>query len=363
MKTECITEKLIAAVNKASRCVAKSSEVKTLEAIHIVAADESLTLRATNLEIGVEITIPAKVIEPGEVLVPTNVFVQFLASTQQKKTITLSLDGANLKVSAPGMQTVIKVISGDELPTVPRFEPEYTAILPAAQFLKGLRSVWWSAATTGIKPELSSVYVTTDGNSMVFAATDSFRLAERRVTMESAFDFGYILIPQKNVVEMAKLIDGLDKIDVSIAKNNISISSEGFYFVSRLVEGVFPNYHAIIPKAPVTTLVILRQDLVDALKMSTIFSDRFYQLQLTVTKDTVQIQTKSSDSGESVVDIPATIEGEPIEIRFNYRYISECLANITTDSVVCELSGPGKPMVLRPVGDTQFLYLVMPMNR
>ncbi len=363
MKIECITEKLLAAVSKASRCVAKGSEVKTLEALYLSAEGDLLTIRATNLEIGIQIAIQAKIERPGEVLVPTQLFLQFLSTVQSKKTVTLELVEGTILVSAPGVATKIKAIAGDETPTVPQIESEFEFTLPSEKLLQGLRAVWWSAATTGIKPELSSVYISAQQDTLVFAATDSFRLAEKRMQISGLPEFGHILLPYKNAMELAKVLEGLDKIDILITKNNLAIRTESLYFLSRLVEGTFPNYNAIIPKEKKTTLVILKQDFLEALRSSTIFSDRFYQLQFMVTKDTVTIETKSADTGESSVQLPAVVEGEPLEIRFNYRYIIDCLQNISTDSVSCDLNGPGKPMVIRSVGETGFLYLVMPMNR
>jgi DNA polymerase-3 subunit beta len=136
--------------------------------------------------------------------------------------------------------------------------------------------------------------------------------------------------------------------------------------VSRVIDGVFPDYRQIIPKGYATEAVVLKQDLLNALKISNIFSDKFNQIHLTIDPKgkIFQIQTKNSDVGENVTNVDAALTGDKVEINFNYRYISDCFQSIDADSVSLQFGGMNRPMVIRPVsGDQTFMYLAMPMNR
>jgi len=233
-------------------------------------------------------------------------------------------------------------------------------------FVKGLKSVWYSSSVSSIKPELSSVYVYCDGEFVVFAATDSFRLAEKRVKLKKNKDFGQILIPYKNIPDIMRVLESLnDEVSVTLDKNQISFDHKGVYLVSRVIDGVFPDYKQIIPKSSTTEVVLLKQDFANALKISNIFSDKFNQINIKVNQNQkkCEVRTKNNDVGENVSVLDAAITGEGIDINFNYKYIVDCLQSVDSDSLTLSFAGLNKPMIIFPVSDTTFRYLVMPMNR
>jgi DNA polymerase-3 subunit beta len=155
-------------------------------------------------------------------------------------------------------------------------------------------------------------------------------------------------------------------ISLRVSKNLISFESGGVYAVSRVTDGVFPDYRQIIPKGFIAEAVALKQDVMNSLKISNIFSDKFNQIRLIIDpkKKILEIQTKNSDVGENSTVIDAALTGERVEINFNCKYIADCFQSIESDSVSFQVSGPNRPMVIRPVsGDQSFMYLAMPMNR
>ncbi len=132
-----------------------------------------------------------------------------------------------------------------------------------------------------------------------------------------------------------------------------------------MIDGVFPDYRQIIPKTPTTTVVVLKQDLLNALKLSNIFSDKFNQINLTVKpKDKIfELSSVNHDVGENKTYLDASIEGEEVALGFNYKYFLDCFQSVTTDSLVIKFSGPSLPIIISPVSDNSFMYLIMPMNR
>lgn len=366
MRIEGLKEKLQEAVSIAERVTGKNLTLPVLSCIELTAKDNTLTLRATNLDLGLEINLPVKVTTEGKAAVPGGVFSSFLTNLPNDKSVTLEVKEGNLLVSTPHSSTIIKTFPHDDFPTIPAVEKDATFTLAAKDFVKGLRSVWYSSATSSMKPELSSVYIHTDEDFLVFAATDSFRLAEKRIKIKKVKEIPQILIPFKNVPEIIKILDSATgDIELSTNKNQLAISFGGTYLTTRIIDGVFPDYKQIIPKESKTEVVVLKQDLINALKISNIFSDKFHQLNIHASPKTkrVELKTKNSDVGENQNSLQAALTGEEIEINFNYKYIADCFQSVDADSVSLSFNGLNKPLVIRGVSDRSFMYLVMPMNR
>ena len=368
MNIECGQDKIIDGIHKAQRIAGKHPTLPVLSCILLEAKkNNTLVIKSTNLDLGVEVVIPAKVSKEGIVAVPAGIIYSFLSNlTTGGKDITLETEGTNLIVKSQHSNGTIKTMSPDEFPSIPRITDGKEFTIHSDEFIKGLKSVWYSASISGVKPELSSVYVYQDDGYVIFAATDSFRLAEKKIKLKKPVNFGSILIPFKNISEIIRIFDGINsEIAVQFNKNQISFSYSGIYLISRVIDGVFPDYRQIIPKETKTNIVVLKQDFADAMKISNIFSDKFNQIHFKIAprKNIFEIQTKNNDIGENLQKIDATATGDDTEMNFNYRYIIDCLQSIETDSVSLDFSGQNRPLIIRPVADNTFLYLVMPMNR
>lgn len=365
MKIECIKEKLSAALSKAEKITSKNSTLPILSCVILETKNQSLVVRSTNLDSAFEIEIPVKANVPGKVAVPGLILSSFISSLKEKS-VTLETKEGNLLITTEHYQTTIKAFSHEDFPDIPRIESEHSFSIPARAFLKALRSVSYSASISSVKPELASVYIYGDGGFLVFVSTDSFRLAEKRLKLKETKAVKPMVVPIKNINDIVKVFDDDEEdITVSFEKNQISLSTKSIYFVSRLVDAPFPDYREIIPKNATTETTLLKQDLIDALKTLSVFSDKFNQANMKVvpSKKLFILSSKSNDIGESQSLVDATVSGEPIDINFNHRYISECLQSIDSDALSLSFSGGTKPLVVRGVSDSSFTYLVMPMNR
>ncbi len=364
MKAECIKEKIATGVNLASRITGKNVSLPILSCVLVVAEKGAVTIKATNLEVGIEVSVAAKVVEEGRVAVPGALFSSFLDAVPDRA-VTLELVGGNLSVSSENNKTIIKALDVEEFPTIPRGEYETSFKINSTDLINGLSAVSYSAATSSMKPEMSSVFVSHTADELVFAATDSFRLAEKRLKVKKPIEFNNLLIPQKNIQEIIKTLEHKDEVEVSINKNQISFFSPGVFITSRLVDGVFPDYKQIIPKDFKTEAVVLKDDLSRALKLCHVFSDSFNQVSITCApqKKALELRSKNGDVGENNNHLPAALKGEPLEINFNFRYLADALPVIESDSLTLGFNGLSKALVMRGVGDKSFTYLVMPMNR
>ena len=369
MKIECSQDKIKRAVSLAEKISGKNMTLPVLSCLLLDSSKtkNTLTIKSTNIDLGIEILIPAKVEEEGMVAVPSQILNSFLGSLMDEETnIKLVTDQNNLKIITMRSSGVIKTMLADDFPTIPQLPSENSFTLNANEFTKGLKSVWYSSSISSIKPELSSVCVFCDEEFVFFVATDSFRLAEKKIKIKKSKDFGQILIPYKNIPDIIRTLEGIDdEIEVSLDKNQISFKYSGIYLISRVVDGTFPDYKQIIPKTSTTEITVLKQDLINTLKLSNVFSDKFNQINLKI--DSVskkcEIRTKNNDIGENVSNIDCVIKGDSVEINFNYKYIIDCFQSIDSDSVTIYFNGLNKPIVIIPVSDTSFRYLVMPMNR
>ena len=366
MKIECIKEQLEEALSKANKIATKNITLPVLSGLYLDAHSNSLSIKATNLDLGISIIIPVRVIEPGIVVVPAQVISLFISSLLKDKNIIIHTKGQTLEVKTSNTKTNIKTLPREDFPVIPEIDEDGAFSIQTRDLVFGIKSVIYAAAAGSIKPELASVSITHDGEFLVFAATDSFRLAEKKIRVKKAPHFKQILIPQKNAMEIIRIFDkGEEEISISIEEHQMALRSQNIYLVSRTVEGTFPDYKQIIPKETTSKAVLLKQDLTNSLKTSLIFSDVFNQLtfKMSPKAKSFEIESKNSSVGESTYSLEAVLEGDDISININHRYFTDCLQSITADSISLNFSGQAKPIIIQGVGDSSFLYLVMPMNQ
>ena len=367
MKLECKIEDIKNKILLVERITGKNLTLPVLNSILLVASGKSLKLRSTNLSLGVEIEVPAKIEKEGIVAISGLVLSGIFSNVFQNDSVFLESINGNLLIKTKKSKIKLKGQPHDDFPTIPRVIGESFEI-EAKKLTDGIKSVYYSSSMSNIKPEISSVFIHTDGDDLIFVSTDSFRLAEKKIKIKGIGEnlrTSGILIPFKNVSEILKIFgESIGVVKVCFNKNQISFSTENVYLTSRVIDGVFPDYRQIIPKNSSTNAVLLKQDLLNALKLSNIFSDKFNQVNLIINpKEKVfELSSANNDIGENKTYLDATIGGENVELGFNYKYFLDCFASITTDSVSIKLSGVGSPITITPVGDTSFTYLIMPMN-
>lgn len=365
MKLECNIEEIKNRISQTERITGKNLTLPILNSILLIASGKSLKLRSTNLSLGVEVEIPAKIEKEGMVAISGLVLNGTFSNIFQSENVRLDGTDGNLLIQTKKSKIKLKGQPSDEFPTIPRVEGMSFEI-ESKKLIDGIKSVYYSSSVSDIKPEISSVFIYTNEDNLIFVSTDSFRLAEKKIKVKGIEEIKGILVPFKNVPEILRIfgeISGMVK--VCFNKNQISFSSNNIYLTSRVIDGVFPDYRQIIPKNLGTSVVVLKQDLLNALKLSNIFSDKFNQINLSIKpKEKVfELSSANNDVGENKTYLDAAISGEGIELGFNYKYFLDCFQSINPDSVSIKLSGTGSPIVISPVNDPSFTYLIMPMNR
>ncbi len=364
MKIECVKESLQKIVSKADKITGRNLNLPILSTILLSVKNKQLCIKATNLDLGVEFFIPVKVFEDGEIAVPGALLNNYLSNLYSKN-ITLESKNGVLTIASLNGKTTIKSLPTSDFPIIPKIPKSVLFSINSDNFISGLKSVWYAASPSSIKPELSSVYIYPSQGRLLFVATDSFRLAEKQISSKVKDDFPPLLIPFKNIPEIIRCLEDSTTVDIAITKNQISFSDENFYLTSRVIDGIFPDYRQIIPKNPSTEAILLKEDIVNTLHLANIFTDKFSQISFSVRpkNKTFEIKSQNTDTGASVERVESALSGEDLEISFNYRYIADAFQSIHSDSVSFSFSGTQKALIIKGISDPSFMYLAMPMNR
>jgi DNA polymerase-3 subunit beta len=365
MKIECGIEKIKNGISQAERVIGRNLTLPVLNSILLIASGKSLKLRATNLSLGIEIEIPAKVEKEGTIAISGVVLSNTFSNIFQNENIQLEDVEGNLLVKTKKNKIKLKGQPHEDFPTIPAVSGKNFKI-ESKKLIEGIKSVYYSSSPSDIKPEISSVYIYSNEDKLVFVSTDSFRLAEKKIKVKDLEEIEGILIPFKNVAEILRIFGELEEdIKVCFNKNQISFSSSNVYLTSRVIDGVFPDYRQIIPKESTTEAIVLKQELLNALKLSNIFSDKFNQVNVSIKpKEKIfELSSSNNDIGENKTYLDAAITGENVELGFNYKYFLDCFQSLSTDSISIKLGGATRPIVISPATDNSFTYLIMPMNR
>ena len=343
----------------------KSTTLPVLSSILILAGDDGIKMRATNLEIGIDLKLEGTCVENGVVAVPATILQQIAGSLSQDGAITLEHTGEVLSLKNNTSKSLIKTISCTDFPSIPFPENPKNRIVISGVLLKNLLTTVASCASVStVRPELASLYLSIAGGVLTTVATDSFRLAEKKVPITNKGIQGTFLIPAKNALDIAQALPD-DDIIVAFDEHQCAFVATRGVLVSRLTNAAYPDYRQIIPKESIVEAVILRKDLEAALKRTTIFSDAFQKIKINFNpkKNEFSLFAKNTDIGESTEILPARITGSALDLSFNHRYLSAVLPLTPAESISLSAAGIGRPLIIKGVGDTSFMYLVSPMNQ
>jgi DNA polymerase-3 subunit beta len=351
----------------ADRLATKNASLPVLSCVKLKTEQNTLSLTATNLESGVLWRVAVQGVEDGEVAVPASLLLHVVHALPNGSTLSLKKKEQVLEVASAGSVSRIALHDVTEYPTLPTVEGGATITLPVKGLISALTSVGYCASASLVKPELASVFVHMVGGNLVSVATDSFRLAEKKVPLAKPVSFESFLVPAKSVSDVVRVLERVsgEEVSCTIGEHQCSIENNDFFATFRLIAGTFPDYTQIIPKEFATETRILRADFERVLRKHAPFSDSFNKTTLTIVagQDHLTLHTENTAIGESTDDIPATKAEKDLVLRFNHRYLLDALHSISSDSISIACAGVARPAIIRPVGDESFMYLVMPMNR
>jgi DNA polymerase-3 subunit beta len=382
VKVSCLQENLARGLSIVGRAVASRSTLPVLGNVMLSTDGGRLKLSATNLEIGINCWVGAKVQEEGATTVPARLLIEFVNSLPPEQIdMELTVRTQELNLRCAHFEANIKGIDAQEFPIIPTSgDGEAVIHLERGSLRRMIDQVAFAAATDESRPILTGVLVKFEADQLVMAAADGFRLSVRtEPAPELTSEPISVIIPARALTELARItapsgpmVEGEEdfvEITITPARNQILFHMKDIDLVSQLIEGNFPDYNQIIPKEYNSRAVLDVASFLKAGKVSFLFareSANIVRLQIEpggeLSPGHLIMSATSAELGSNVGEIDATVEGEPIEIAFNARYLIDILSVINTAQVILETTNSSSPGLLRPVGDQSFIHVVMPMH-
>jgi DNA polymerase-3 subunit beta len=375
VKVSCLQENLAKGLNIVGRAVASRSTLPVLSNVMLATDNGRLKLSATNLELGVNCWVGAKVEEEGAITVPARLLADFVNSLPPERIdMELVVRTQTLNARCARFEANIKGIDAQEFPIIPTAGDGESAIRLAPEDLRRMiDQVAFAAATDESRPILTGVLARFEGDRLTLAAADGFRLSVRNAPIGQSLDQPIeVIIPARALGELARIAaDQEDQVDVIItpARNQILFHLNDVDLVSQLIEGKFPDYNQIIPSGHTTRTVLDSSGFLKAARVSHLFArDAANIVRVEVAPGDelmpghITLEATSAELGDNVGQMDAHIEGDPVEIAFNAKYLIDVLAVVDSAQVVLETTTASSPGVLRPVGDDDYIHVIMPMH-
>lgn len=372
MKIEILKENLKTGLTIVERIIGKSLSLPILDNVLISTEDSFLNLISTNLETTIKFWVLTKIIKKGNMVVPAKFLSSYISSLPNEKIIIEQKD-QSLHIECKNLKTQLQGQSPEDFPIIPKFESGDFLEIDNKKFCQALSCVVDVAAASQSRPEISGIYFSFSKNNMKMVATDSFRLAEKNITLGSPLgkDHSFIL-PQKPAREILNVLDEKDgMLKIYFSGNQVlfelpmqEVKHPQIHIISRLIDGEYPNYQDIIPTKFKTSLTLEKDEFLNQVKTASLFSNKTNDVKISARpeKGEVEIFAQSSQIGQNTSSVPAKIEGDALDVSFNYKYLVDGLLKIKSSEVMFDISKEEGPCILRPVGDASYTYVVMPIK-
>lgn len=366
MKFICTKENLARGLHAVSRAASKNISLPILNNVLLIADDGGVKLQTTNLEVAVTTTVRAKVETPGRFTANSRLLTEYVSTVANEKlTIEATTDG--LRVVSENTDSTITGLSAEEFPILPTIHDGVSVVIPTGVFRTALQETVFSAANDESRPEISGVYVSILEQKVVFAATDSYRLSERVIQPSTpASGTAKAIVPLRASQEILRILDtDASETTLTIDERQALVRCGETELITRLIEGQYPDYQQIIPKKNDTVIVLPKNELVNAIKAASLFSQPgVHDLAIHIQPPaTLTLKAASAQTGHHTATVQATIEGPEKDVVFNNRYLLEGVQNLPGDEVRLEFGDPQAPGVVRSTATNDAVYLIMPIRQ
>jgi DNA polymerase-3 subunit beta len=375
MKVTVLQENLARGLGMVSKAVSPRSTLPVLANILIASDEGRLRLSATNLEMGITCWIAARIEEEGSTTVPARTFSD-LVSTLPSDQVLLKLDTQTQTLNVRGGTSTndIKCIDAQEFPPMPVPDFEGAVQINVGDFREMIHQVAFAASSDEARPVLMGVLVQVEKDKLTMAAADGFRLSVRRAVLSTPSSAPVsAIVPAQALKELARVAtDSEEPIYMVLPKGRgqVVFRVKDVEVVSQLIDGTFPDFQQIIPRSYKSRTLVSTSSLLKACKQAEIFAREGSNVarlniktaQSEMQPSEVEISATSEETGKNETIVEATVDGSGLLIAFNVKFLREALEVIRTPNVALETSAPNAPGVVRPVGDDQFLHVIMPMH-
>lgn len=374
MKTTILKDKFSQGLGIVERIAGRNLSLPILGNVLISAQDNTVQLSTTDLEVGINHWLMAKVEEKGKITVPVRTLFSYASLITEEK-INIETKDSSLILKGKNYKTQIKGLDAKDFPIIPEVSEEIWVEAEAAPFAQAILQVIDFCALSQTRLELSGIYLLLEPNQAKIVSTDSFRLAEKTIPLSAVSDNftpQSFILPRNGARELINIFSkSSDKFKLYLSPNQImaekmfsETNKPQVRLVARLIEGEYPNYQEVIPQEIKTELRIACQDLSNQIKKASLFSGKSNELKLKIEpeKKEVVISSQNVDLGETKSKLEAELSGEPLEINFNCKFLQEGITQIASQELIMEFSGADGPALIKPVGESDFLYVIMPIK-
>jgi DNA polymerase III subunit beta len=378
MKFTILKENLKQGLLAVTNLTSKNINLPILNNVLIKTKKEGVELSATNLEISINHFLRGKTEKEGSFTINSRILNEYIGLLPDEK-IEVELVEEEVEIRCGKYKTKIKGDSPSDFPILPVVESDVVYSFDALELKEALASVMFAASVNDNRAELSGVFFSFNDKELTLAATDSYRLAEKKIKIKEGKAEGKELggvstiVPIKTIQEVVRILNNIKtesdldsdmSVDICITENQILFQINKIKIISRVIIGSYPDYKQIIPKKEKTLIETNKDSLVRAIKSAGIFSKTgINDVGLSFEKNQVIVSSSSSQTGENVIELDANIKGENNDILINYKYILEGLNNIKSDTIIIKVVDSNTPCVLSSKQDDQFFYIVMPIKQ
>lgn len=368
MKFSCTKENLNKSLNAVGHITTKQTNLPILQNVLLQARAGQITLFTTNLEIGIRASSRGKIDEDGDFTLPAQLFSNYVNLLPSER-VDCVLQDNELKITSDQQQTSIKGESASEFPLFPEVDKTYAYTIDRLAFIEGLRQVIIAAAVDDTRPEIAGIFFHISEMSLILAATDSYRLAEKKLTLLTTVDKEIkVIIPAYSAQELLRILELNDSTQITLAvtEHQLACMANEVEFVSRLVEGNFPEYQQIITTQGNTTVALPVKQLIKAVKGAALFSrNGINDITMLVQPSNNQVEIKATNIqlGDNSILVPATVVGSEVAVTFNYRYLLDGLQHITSSNAKFILADGTSPVGMFPDEQEKYSYIIMPIKQ
>ncbi len=375
MKFSCTQDNLRRGLSAVSHISSKQVNLPVLQNVHINADAGGVVLSTTNLEIAVRTTVRGKIDVPGEFTVPAKLLHDFVGLLSGDR-VDVERVGEALHLACGDTKTSMNGIDAAEFPLIPRVETKQKISVPGQALREALSQVMFAVSTSEARPELSGVLMKFDGNDLVLAATDSYRLSERTVPLGAKVEVKQIILPTQTAQELHRVLsvykddpDVEDVLEVRLSESQAVFAYGTVELTTRTIDGTYPDYVQIIPAEFATEAVVGRDEVLKAVKTASLFSrPGVFDVVLTIDEGQKKLSVKATDAtrGENTAGCEADVRGRNNTITVNYRYLIDGLNACTSEGVTLKVIDAMNPCLLVPNGQLAsgaYRYIVMPIRQ
>jgi DNA polymerase III subunit beta len=364
MKITATKQSLLDGLLVVSRAVSARAALQALSGI-LITLDGDARLRATDMELGLDVGLDAEVEGTGAVVLPGRLLVEVIRSLPDGSvSLTLREAERDVEITAGSSKFHLRTLPADDFPRFPETEGDPVE-LPAAALRDTINRVARAASRDEARPVLTGVLVTAEGDELTMVATDSYRLAVKRTKLDSPVPERLEAnVPARALRELARLIESAEdeSLRVWLTRNQALFRVGEVSLSSRLIDGQFPNHSQLLPDSYEHEVKLPRAELLEVTRRVSQLAQRNAALRLSFSEGELVVSAETPDLGDAREALPAPYSGELLEIGFNPEFVRDGLESIDADEVLMKLISPLRPGLLEPSDSDDFSYLVMPIR-